>query len=66
MNFFKFASPSMRKVEDLVEEEEEQGIHKHDSFVDSRKAKLNYLLHSYTITPSSESFEELNIELHND
>lgn len=64
--FFNFASsPSFRK-HSAQEESSEHGIHAHDKYIDSRKAKISALLHAYTQSPSTESFEKLNEEMHND
>ncbi|KAL4453128.1 hypothetical protein ABPG74_015359 [Tetrahymena malaccensis] len=67
MSFFNFSSPSMRKVKDeSIIEHEEEGIHNHDSLVNNRKAKISTLLHLYTTSPSTQNFEKLNLELHDD
>ncbi|EAR86978.1 peptidase C13 family protein (macronuclear) [Tetrahymena thermophila SB210] len=66
LGLFNFSSrPSMRRI-NQTEEEEDNDIHSHESFVDARKAKISTFLHQYIHTPSAENFEMLNVELHND
>ncbi|KAL4497182.1 hypothetical protein ABPG72_019502 [Tetrahymena utriculariae] len=65
LSLFNFSSnPSMRRVNHTEEDENE--IHAHESFVDARKAKISTFLHQYIQAPSTENFQKLNVELHND